>query len=142
MLFLNRRQDLFGGDDVEVVPSRPQTAYGRARAGTIEILVRLASVTIKCHGCFDVYPKSMVGDVEPLIQLHTTTTETINLHEVRAIDSEHGKGKVDNADDSSEESGDRSQMVLQEKKTDRTGWRTLSIRPALYEKVEEWNTPS
>jgi hypothetical protein len=33
-------------------------------------------------------------------------------------------------------------MVLQERKTDKTGWRTLSIRPALYERVEVWNTPS
>lgn len=89
------------------------------------------------------YPKSLVGEVEPLIQLHTTTTETISLQEVRATDVEHGKGKVDNEDDdSSEESGERSRMVLQEKRTDKTGWRTLSIRPALYEKVEEWNTPS
>ena len=131
-------RDLFGGEDVEVVPSASLPNYGRvARAGTIEILVRLASVTIKCHGSFDVYPKSLVGEVEPLIQLHTTTTETIGLQEVRAVES----------DDSSEKHSDDSldgvsKHIIQEKKTEKTGWRTLTIRPALYEKVEVWNTPS
>lgn len=131
-------RDLFGGEDVEVVPSASLPQYGRmARGGTIEILVRLASVTIKCHGSFDVYPKSLVGEVEPLIQLHTTTTETIGLQEVRAHDSDDNDDK--HSDDSSEGIG---KHVIREKKTDKTGWRTLTIRPALYEKVEVWNTPS
>jgi hypothetical protein len=132
-------KDLFGGEDVEVVPSDSMPTYGRmARAGTIEILVRLASVTIKCHGSFDVYPKALVGDCEPLIQLHTTTTEVIGLQEVRASDSagEDGNSKSDDSDD------DESRFVLKEQETPKTGWRTLSIRPALYEKVGVWNTPS
>jgi len=135
-------RDLFGGDDVEVVPSRAATAHGQPRVGTIEIVVRLASVTIKCHGSLDVYPKSRIGDCEPLIQLHTTTAEIISLQEVRASDSERGEGKIDAY--SSEEDGndEGSKMVLQEKKNDRTGWRTLSISPALYEAVEKWTTPS
>ena len=131
-------KDLFGGEDVEVVPSQVMPTYGRAaRTGTIEILVRLSSVTIKCHASFDVYPKSLVGDCEPLIQLHTTTTETIGLQEVRACDSA-GEEVGGRSDDSEEE----TKFLLQEKETSRTGWRTLSIRPALYEKVETWNTPS
>lgn len=129
-------RDLFGGDDVEVVPSASLPTYGRmAKAGTIEILVRLASVTIKVHGSFDVYPKSLVGECEPLIQLHTTTTEVISLQEVRAGDSD---------DIGSNHSGDSDggRHVIREMKTDKTGWRTLTIRPAIYEKVEVWNTPS
>jgi hypothetical protein len=137
-------RDLFGGDDVEVVPSRDQVVVahgGRPRSGSIEIVVRLSSVTIKCHASFDVYPKSSVGDCEPLIQLHTTTAETINLQEVRASDSDGGGLNI--ADDDSEDDDDRSsKLVLQEKRTDKTGWRTISIRPALYEAVGEWNTPS
>lgn len=132
-------RDLFGGEDVEVVPSESLASYGRMpRAGTIEIIVRLASVTIKCHGSFDVYPKSLVGEVEPLIQLHTTTSETIGLQEVRANDSDDND--ANHSDDSSDGTGGKH--LIREKKTDKTGWRTLTIRPALYEKVEVWNTPS
>jgi hypothetical protein len=132
-------KDLFGGEDVEVVPSSSMPTYGRMSRATIEILVRLASVTIKCHGSFDVYPKALVGDCEPLIQVHTTTTEVIGLQEVRASDSagEDGNGKSDESDDE-----EASRFVLKEQETPRTGWRTLSIRPALYEKVGVWNTPS
>jgi hypothetical protein len=134
-------RDLFGGEDVEVVPSASLPNYGRmAKGGTIEILVRLASVTIKCHGSFDVYPKSLVGEVEPLIQLHTTTTETICLQEVRASDSDDDNIASKSSSDDSEEG--RGKHVIREKKTEKTGWRTLTIRPALYEKVEVWNTPS
>jgi hypothetical protein len=149
-------RDLFGGDDVEVVPSHMITALGRpaARSGSIEIIVRLASVTIKCHGSFDVYPMSLVGEVEPLIQIHTTTTETISLQEVRSSDSssEH-KAKTDeyddNDDDDDDDEGNGSDtsgrvpvMVVQERITDKTGWRLVQIRPALYEKHEEFSTPS
>ena len=133
-------RDLFGGDDVEVVPSRTPTAVGQARAGTIEMSVRLASVTIKCHGSLDVYPKSRVGDCEPLIQLHTTTTETICLQEVRVSDT--GQEKVDGDSSGDDDNEEGSKMMLQERKTDRTGWRTVAIRPALYEAVEKWTTPS
>jgi len=138
-------RDLFGDEDVEVVPSTAQVPFGRPRSGSIEIVVRLSTITIKCHGSFDVYPKSLVGDCEPLIQLHTTTTETINLQEVRASDSDdsnnHNNGHIDDGDHDSSDDG-MSKLVLQEKHTDKTGWRTISIRPALYEKVGEWNTPS
>ena len=128
-------RDLFGGDDVEVVPSALPMP-GQSRRETIEILIRLASVTILCHGSFDVYPKSLVGTCEPLIQVHTTTQETISLQEVRA--EEGTDGKEDNADSDI----DGPKMIVKELITERTGLRTLSVRPALYEKVEVWNTPS
>ena len=87
---------------------------------------------------FDVYPKSLVGSCEPLIQVHTTTSETIGLQEIRAVDTNGTAKKLtyDSDDDKA------NVMVVQERKTDKSGWRTLSIRPALYEKVEDWNTPS
>lgn len=138
-------RDLFGGDDIEVVPSG-DAVFGanQPRTTTIEIVVRLSSVTIKCHASFDVYPKSSVGDCEPLIQLHTITTETINLQEVRASDSEGYVDRYNNGstcDDSSDDD-ECSKLVLREKRTEKTGWRTISIRPALYEAVGQWNTPS
>jgi hypothetical protein len=113
-------RDLFGGEDVEVVPSQQYAYMAMIHPPTIDLIVRLASVTIKCHGSFDVYPKSLVGDCEPLIQIHTTTTESIGLQEVRGDDG----------------------MVLQERPIDSKGQRTLSVRPALYEKISVWHTPS
>ncbi len=117
--------------------------------GTIDILVRLASVTIKCHQSFDIYPKSLIGETEPLIQFHTITTESISLREVRAID-ETSKSNKEGAipDDRTSTDGNAeveqqpSLMVIKEQQTDRTGWRVISIRPAMYEKIETWNTPS
>jgi hypothetical protein len=137
-------RDLFGGDGVEVVPSQALPLHMQAaRPGTIEIIVRLSSVTIKCHGSFDVYPKSLVGDCEPLIQVHTSMTETITLQEVRKSDIvSEDSGIDDELTSDGDEDHKPPVMVLQERKTDRTGWRTLSIRPALYERVEVWNTPS
>ncbi|KAL3905585.1 MAG: hypothetical protein SGILL_009618, partial [Bacillariaceae sp.] len=141
-------KDLFGGEDIEVVPTSTIAFQDRmVRPGTIDILVRLASVTIKCHQSFDIYPKSLVGEVEPLIQFHATTTESISLQEVRAEDSIEGKATPD---DRSENGGGNGQaaeassslMVVQEQRTDRTGYRVISIRPAMYEKIETWNTPS
>jgi len=111
-------RDLFGGEDVEVLPS------SQGEGGSIELIVRLASVTIKCHGRYDVYPKPFDDRCEPLIQLHTATEETVSMHEVRSTD------------------GHRTVLTLQEKMTDLTGTRSLSIRPALYEKVADWRTPS
>ena len=111
-------RDLFGGEDVEVLPSL------QGSGGTIELIVRLASVTIKCHGRYDVYPKPFDDRCEPLIQVHTTTEETVSMHEVRSTD------------------GHKTVLTLQEKMTDVTGNRSLSIRPALYEKVADWRTPS
>ena len=130
--------DLFGGDDVEVVSS---SALRAQRRETIEIIVRLASVTIRCHGSFDVYPKYLVGSCEPLIQVHTTTSETIGLQEVRACDISSGSNAAGKEKYESDEDKPNI-MVVQERKTERSGWRTLSVRPALYEKVEVWNTPS
>jgi hypothetical protein len=127
---------------VEVVPTNTVPMEGRmVRPGTIDILVRLASVTIKCHQSFDVYPRALVGECEPLIQFHTTTTETIYLREVRSMDSSDDLSPPDELSDGSDSLPKRL-VVVQEKKTDKTGWRTISIRPALYEKVEVWNTPS
>jgi hypothetical protein len=143
-------RDLFGGDDVEVVPTRElsTSSQGIARKGSIEIVVRLSSVTIKCHASFDVYPKSSVGDSEPLIQLHTTTAETIGLQEVRASDSDDQAVRIksqSNRDDDQDSSDDEdvcSKLILKEKRTEKTGWKTISIRPALYVAVGDWNTPS
>ena len=129
-------RDLFGGEDVEVVPSKEMSSYGRMSRFGIEINVRLTNVSIKCHGSFDIYPKPLNGTKEPLVQVHTTTTETISLQEVRASDSSGEE------EDNREGPNGGSVLVLQEKKTEKTGWRTLSVRPALYEAVEVWNTPS
>jgi hypothetical protein len=144
-LDLNCSKDLFGGEDVEVVPTSTVAFQDRmVRPGTIDILVRLASVTIKCHQSFDIYPKSLVGEVEPLIQFHTTTTEMISLQEVRASENVNGDYTPDDrsALDDDKEHEPSSLMVVREQQTDRTGWRVISIRPAMYEKIETWNTPS
>jgi hypothetical protein len=121
-------RDLFGGEDVEVVSSQAPSS-----AATLELMVRLASVTIRSHASFDVYPKSMVGDCEPLIQIHATTNETIALQELRKDDA------TLNANESSPGDAER---ILQERWTEKSGYRYLSIRPALYEKVSVWHTPS
>jgi hypothetical protein len=126
---------------VEVVPAQVLPHHVRAsRVGSIEIQVRLASVTIKCHGSFDVYPKSLVGCCEPLIQLHTTSSETIYLQELRPCDSSSDDNCLE--DDGSRSSDGMDCLVLKEKQTSTTGHRTLSIRPALYEKVGVWNALS
>ncbi len=141
-------KDLFGGEDVEVVPTSTVAFRDRmVHPGTIDILVRLASVTIKCHQSFDIYPKSLIGETEPLIQFHTTTTESISLQEVRANgnqDNEKGCTPDDRSstDGKTEVEQQPSLMVIKEQQTDRTGWRVISIRPAMYEKIETWNTPS
>jgi len=133
-------RDLFGGDGVEVVASKqyPFTV----RPATIDLLVRLASVTIKCHASFDVYPKSLVGETEPLIQIHTTTTETILLQEVRAPDQQQHASASINNNHTADSPLSGPVMVLQERQTENSGKRILSVKPALYEKVEVWNTPS
>jgi hypothetical protein len=150
LLFLRYRKDLFGGEEVDVVPSNTFAYQDRiVRPGTIDIIVRLASVTIKCHQSFDIYPKDLVGECEPLIQFHTTTTESISLQEVRASDSADeaplgGYTPDDRTvdDDEKENPTTISVMVVREQETDRTGWRNISIRAAMYERVETWNTPS
>eukprot|EP00537_Pseudo-nitzschia_pungens_P007351 CAMPEP_0172376202 /NCGR_PEP_ID=MMETSP1060-20121228/65639_1 /TAXON_ID=37318 /ORGANISM="Pseudo-nitzschia pungens, Strain cf. cingulata" /LENGTH=735 /DNA_ID=CAMNT_0013103645 /DNA_START=71 /DNA_END=2278 /DNA_ORIENTATION=- len=139
-------KDLFGGQDVEVVPTSTVAFRDRmVHPGTIDILVRLASVTIKCHQSFDIYPKSLIGETEPLIQFHTTTTETISLREARANESDSRREDC-TPDDRTSVDGDSEEqpslMVIKEQQTDRTGWRVISIRPAMYEKIETWNTPS
>ena len=104
---------------MEVVPHH---SSGRHNQGTIEIIVKSSSITIKSHAKFDVYPKPIESDSDPLIQFHTTTTESIFLQQHHDLESiAHGM--------------DDSVMVLKEKKTSMTGWRTLAIRPAYYEKV-------
>lgn len=132
-------RDLFGGEDVEVVPTNNLPHLGRTalRPGTIDILVRLASVTIKCHQSFDIYPKSLVGECEPLIQFHTTTTETISLQEIRSSDS--GEDEDDFIRTPDRPAVGSAMLVLQEQESSRTGWRTISIRPAIYEKVDVSN---
>ncbi len=139
-------RDLFGGEGVEVVQSTvaPMGPYIHGKVSpTIELSVRLASIVIKCHSTFNVYPEPYTGECEALIQLHTTTTETIELQEVRVDDdgneiknvsshlvhSDNGKKKT-------------TRLMLKEKKTENSGRKFLSIRPAKYERVENWHTPS
>lgn len=130
-------RDLFGGEGVEVVHNQNDHNLGtHKKHGTIELIVRLASITIKCHSKFDVYPQSQMGECEPLIQLHTTTTERIDLQEVRADDESTTAGPC--PDDKNK----ATVLLLREKKGDSTGLRHLFIRPAKYEKIEEWHTPS
>ena len=138
---LNPRRDLFGGEDVEVVTSEQSVPYGhmprKISDCTIELTVRLASIVIKCHSKFDVYPKQLVGECEPLIQLFATNTEVIQLQEVRAKASTRA---VDTCNTNDEDTP--TVLILQEKKTETTGQRIVSIRPATYEKIENWKTPS
>jgi len=137
-------RDLFGGEDVEVVSSEPSIPYGQmprcVSDCTIELIVRLASVVIKCHGRFDVYPKELVRECEPLIQLHTTSIETIQLHEIRA-DSPLLQQTLQ-VKTEKEDVNNPTVLVLQEKKTEMTGCITVAIHPARYERVENWKTPS
>lgn len=142
-------KDLFGGRDVQVLPSQDLRGAGGTPATTLELWLHLSTLTIQCHASFDVYPLlkdhgndpyAIVDYCEPLIQLHTTTTEVIYLHEVRASDARPTTGVSEvPSRHFSELDG---HFVLQERITPRTGWRTLSIRPALYEKLQVWTTPS
>lgn len=162
-------QDLFGGDGVIVVPSRSQPKQNARSSrssnrrpksiGTIDITVRLSSVTIKVHANYDIYPDTGLDEnCEPLIQLHSTTTETISLQEVRVKESTlvANRGRLDtmtierkeataatsalkNKDAPLDEKMEPTVLMLREKKTASTGKRNLSVRPAVYEKVEVWN---
>ena len=107
-------RDLFGGEEVEVVPHH--SSSNKVNQGTIEIIVNMTTVIIKSHAKFDIFPKPIINDTDPLIQFHTTTTETISLQQSR--EASH-------------------LTTLKEKKTEMTGWRTLAIRPAYYERVPQ-----
>lgn len=134
-------RDLFGGEEVDVVPAKVLPHHVRAsRLGSTDIEVRFASVTIRCHSSFDIYPSGRC-DCEPLIQLHTTTSEIIHLRELRSCDSATSSELRCLEDDGSRSSNETENLVLQEQ-PNQTGRRILSIRPALYEKVQDWNTPS
>jgi len=105
-------RDLFGGEEVEVVPHH---SSNKTNQGTIEIFITMNSVIIKSHAKFDIFPKPIISDSDPLIQFHTTTTETVTLQHSR----------------------EASLTTLKEKKTNMTGWRTLAIRPAYYERIPQ-----
>jgi hypothetical protein len=115
--------------------------HGRV-SSTIELTVRLASLVIKCHSTFNVYPEPYTGECEALIQLHTTTTERIELQEVRVDDNgcEINDMSITQHDD--ERKRKPTKLMLKEKRTENSGRKILSIRPARYEKVEDWHTPS
>mmetsp|Transcript_26641 Transcript_26641/g.62587 ORF Transcript_26641/g.62587 Transcript_26641/m.62587 type:complete len:213 (-) Transcript_26641:121-759(-) len=143
-------RDLFGGKDVQVLSHQQPRGLGGTPSTTIELWAHLGSLEIKTHTSFDVYPLlqergnrdpyAIMDHCEPLIQLHTTTTEVIALKEVRASDAE---GFSNDGDLRSNHHVDQDgAFILQERITPKTGWRTLSIRPALYEKLEVWTTPS
>lgn len=131
-------RDLFGGDDVIVVPSNSQPKYATSRhcvaeaaAGTIEIIVRLASITIKCHSCYYVYPRSVFdscASCDPLITLHTVTTEIISLQNVRTRDAIIAGGDYNNLETNNLEEQDNV-LMLKEKITSMTGKRILSVIP-------------
>lgn len=141
-------RDLFGGEGVEVVPSTvsPMGPYIQGQISpTIELTVRLASIIIKCHSTFNVYPTPFTGECEALIQLHTTTTETIELHEVRVNENDNDDGTMYNGMELEEDDNRKrkpTKLMLKEKTTANSGRKVLSIRPAKYEKVEDWHTPS
>lgn len=143
----NRRRDLFGGDGVEVIasPLSPLGPYSHGKiTPTIELTVRLASIMIKCHSSFNVFPEPYSGDSEPLIQLRTTTTEIIDLQEIRVGEDGHELKNNFSNHWNGEENGRRSstRLMLKEKKTENSGRKILSIRPAKYERVDDWRTPS
>ena len=139
---------LFGGKDVQVLPSQQPRGLGGSTSASIELWLHLASLTIQSHMSFDVYPLlqdnrddpyAIMDQMEPLIQLHTTTTEIIGLQEVRAADVMASSGIDDNVAKSTHHTEHNGSYVLQERPTERQGWRTLSVRPALYEKLQVWN---
>merc|ERR1712151_839882 len=128
---------------------------------TIEIQVRLSSLIIKCNATYDVIPNYFTTTpypsnennnndnasslVEPLITLETITSENISLQAVRICDANSSDDDVSGilSDGSSGSGGNgRFGVILREKKTNVTGKRILSIKPAKYAKVAVWNTPS
>lgn len=140
--FIFCRRDLFGGEGVEVVASTisPMSPYIRGTISpTIELTVRLASIIIKCHSTFNVFPEPYSGDSEPLIQLRTTTTETIDLQEVRV--GEDGN-ELTNGTNGYNNGKRSTKLMLKERRTENSGRKILSIRPAKYERIENWHTPS
>ena len=159
---------MFGDDDVVIVPSamtsarklNKKTKKGTEKmtVGTIEIIVLMSSVVIKVHGRYSVYPKNHSTNnefCEPLIQLRTTTSETIALQTIRVCDCGKEKdsdGKCSNSrcpcickgvdmhSQASMEDGidaPTNTLLLKERITETTGNRILSIRPARYKKVFE-----
>lgn len=169
------RQDLFGGDDVVVVPSAiPDSSWKKNHGshkksiGTIEIIVLLSSVVIKVHGRYNVYPKGPKINpdfCEPLIQLHTTTSEKIALRTVRICDTNSTENNCSNETSATSwcpnqtsnfflnsnptanvnsatavVNSTSSSFVLQEQITETTGQRFLSVKPARYKKVSMWAT--
>lgn len=138
-------RDLFGGEGAEIFPSivSPMGPYIHGKVSpTIELNVRLTCIIIRCHSTFNVYPKPYTGECEALIQLHTTTTETIELQEVRVDDRGNEILSIDNASQQENETRKPTKLMLKEKKTGSSGRRILSIKPARYERVENWHTPS
>jgi len=138
-------RDLFGGEGVEVIqaPVAPMGPYIHGKVSpTIELSVRLASIVIKCHSTFNVYPEPYTGECEALIQLHTTTTETIELQEVRVDDDGNEINLNDGLFHNDVGKKQATRLMLKEKKTENSGRKFLFIRPAKYERVENWHTPS
>lgn len=139
------RRDLFGGEGAEIVPSTvsPMGPYIDGKVSpTIELNVRLTCIIIRCHSTFNVYPKPYTGECEALIQLHTTTTETIQLQEVRVDDNGNEILSTYNTPHQENQRSKPTKLMLKEKKTESSGRRVLSIKPARYERVENWHTPS
>jgi len=97
-----------------------------------------------------VYPKDLIGQCEPLIQIHTTTSECVLLQEVRASDVEVRVQDDERLSPASmnkgneEDEGDVVCTVLRERITESSGRRILSVSPAAYVKfdIPVVNTPS
>lgn len=160
--------DLFGGEGVAVSPSQMQSIYFDRKVTfnpatsaprtsgmilpTIEINILLTSLVIKCHSSFDIYPEDGVDKdpvetaSEPLVQLHTTTTEKILLHQRRRtvcidgeddadiVNKENRKEEEQVQDENGVQNRTVIETVLRERQCAESGMRTLSIRPAVYVK--------
>lgn len=131
-------RDLFGGEGLEVIQENHRIdhsgIYSNGKLSpTIEVSVKLASVTLKCHTKFNVYPENRVEECEPFIELHTTISETIELQEIRIMDDQKNDAPKSDV---------LTKAVLIEKTTENSGRRILSIKPATYEKIKDLRTPS
>jgi len=160
--------DLFGGEGVAVSPSQMQSIYFERKVTfnpatsaprtsgmilpTIEINILLTSLVIKCHSSFDIYPEDgadkdpLETTSEPLVQLHTTTTEKILLHQGRRtlcvdgeddadiVNKENRKEEEQVQDENGIQNRTVIETVLRERQCEESGMRTLLIRPAVYVK--------
>ena len=130
-------RDLFGGDDVIVVPSamkKENVGIGYCSHEGIEVIVRLSSVVINVHSIYNIFPQDVIDYCDPLLKIHTTTSETIFLQEIRSSDystkCNHNESAITKSigELDLEESEDLC-TILKERVTSCSGQRLLSLRP-------------